>query len=121
MLNKKKVASVFGEAAERYDAAAVLQQEVARRLIGRLEFFKIKAEIIVDLGVGTGYFTRQLSQYYSAARIIGVDLAEGMLRYAQKQKSPADLVCADAQNLPFASKTIDLVFSNLMLIWRLII
>jgi malonyl-CoA O-methyltransferase len=117
MSNKKKIASVFGGAAKRYDAAAVLQQEIARRLIDRLGSFKIKAKTIIDLGAGTGYFAQQLNPYYSSARVIGVDLAEGMLRYAQKQKSPLSLVCADAQYLPFASKTIDLVFSNLMLQW----
>lgn len=116
MLDNKKIASVFGGVAGRYDAAAVLQQEVARRLIGRLGFFEIEAQTVVDLGTGTGYFASQLRQYYSA-QVIGVDFSEGMLRYAQQQKSDLNLVCADAQYLPFESKTIDLVFSNLMLQW----
>ena len=115
-----RVAGAFSEAAASYNAAAVLQQEIGRRLIERLNFVKINVKTAMDLGASTGYFTQQLGQCYGDARVIAVDIAEGMLRYMAREGGNLPgpyLVCADAQYLPFESKTVDLVFSNLMLQW----
>lgn len=119
-INQSSVALSFSRAAQRYDAAAVLQQEIGRRLIGRLDFVKINVETIMDLGASTGYFIQPLNERYVGTKILAVDIAEGMLRYMQVRADTfeqVDFVCADAQYLPFASKTVDLVFSNLMLQW----
>jgi malonyl-CoA O-methyltransferase len=117
-LNKLRIARSFSSAAEGYNAAAVFQQEIGRRLIERLRLVKINIKTVIDLGASTGYCTQLLSEHYVGARIIAVDIAEGMLRYIQKQgDGPPELICGDAQALPFADNTVDLVFSNLMLQW----
>lgn len=116
---KWRVAKAFGQAAASYNAAAVFQQEIGKRLIERLNFARIAAGTVMDLGASTGYLTQQLAQCYGDATLIAVDIAEGMLRYMQKSDhlSLPWLVCADAEHLPFSSETVDLVFSNLMLQW----
>jgi malonyl-CoA O-methyltransferase len=74
---------------------------------------------VLDIGSGSGYVTDKLSAGFSSAEIIALDIAEGMLRYARGKYSPANVhwLCGDAENLPLAENSIDLVFSNLALQW----
>jgi len=110
----------FESAAESYDKAAVLQQEVGRRLLQRLELVKIQPERILDLGSGTGHCIPDLFARYKKAELVALDIALPMLRHARKRgrwlRKPR-CVCADAERLPFADGQFDLVFSNLMLQW----
>jgi ubiquinone/menaquinone biosynthesis C-methylase UbiE len=64
------------------------------------------ARSVLELGAGTGHFTRWLSGQGLAA--VGLDLAAAMLTQAQKLDG-IPLVRGDAQRLPFADKTFDLV------------
>lgn len=72
---------------------------------------------VVDLGCGTGYFTRALAERLGRP-VSGLDIAEGMLRYARNQAGGAgDWVVADAEALPLRSGSQDLIFSSLALQW----
>ncbi len=120
-VDKRQVRASFDRAAASYDAAAVLQHEVGRRLRERLELIRdFQPEQIMDLGCGTGRNTRALSKRYPKARALGVDLALGMCRSSRKQAgwfSRQRQVCADAEQLPFADQSLDLVFSSLAIQW----
>jgi malonyl-CoA O-methyltransferase len=130
-MNKRAIRAAFERAAAGYDAAAFLQQEVARRLDERLEVMKIEPGLILDAGCGTGYAFPLLRARYPKARLIGLDLALGMLRQARARQPAASrwrrllsplatqpaLVCADVERLPFGKDGLDLVWSNLTLQW----
>lgn len=128
-LDKKAVRAAFTRAARHYDAAAVLQREVADRLLARLDYMRIVPQRILDLGCGTGYATGQLTQHYRQARITGLDLAHAMTQAAQRRSQPRwplglgrylnrnSFVTADAEALPFADGSFDLIFSSLALQW----
>ncbi|MBV8783525.1 MAG: methyltransferase domain-containing protein, partial [Gammaproteobacteria bacterium] len=76
--------------------------------------------VVLDLGAGTGRLTRALRRRYPAALTIALDLAPGMLRVAGRRQGwwrRFARVCGDAQRLPLADASVDLVFSNLMLPW----
>ena len=76
--------------------------------------------MVLDLGAGTGRSTRELKRRYPRALVIAMDLAPGMLREALRHQGlwrRFARVCADAQRLPLASGSVDLVFSSLMLQW----
>jgi malonyl-CoA O-methyltransferase len=99
---------------------AVIQAEVRRRLLERLELFRIRPARILDVGCGTGHGARALLQHYRRAGLVALDLAPAMLR-ATRSRRPwlrrLDVVCGNAAALPLADASVDLVFSNLMLQW----
>lgn len=119
-IKKQAIADSFSKAALQYDASAFLQQEVASRLLERLDIMNITPKMVLDAGCGTGYCTRILNKTFSKAKTIGVDLAPGMVEQAKKLNSffnKPDYQVADIEQLPFANNTFDLVFSNLTVQW----
>lgn len=120
MLDKNITRKHFDRAADSYDAAAVLQREIANRLSERLELIKIQPKRALDVGSGTGFITRDLLKRYPKAEVIALDLALGM---AKKTKSLGSwrrkpkVICGDAEALPLKADSIDLLMSNLMLQW----
>jgi malonyl-CoA O-methyltransferase len=110
----------FENSANTYDAAAILQQEVARRLLERLDYIKIQPQLAVDLGCGTGQITEALLKQYPKTQVIALDLAINMLAKARKKGSwlrKPMAVCADVNQLPLQSHHVDLIISSLMLQW----
>lgn len=116
MLNKRRIRSDFSAAADSYDAAAVVQQEICNRAMERLQMLKLKPQTILDIGSGTGKSVWDLQTHFPESRVIASDIAMPMLvRTNQKQKVPT--VCCDAEQLPIADKSIDLIFSTSTLQW----
>ncbi|WP_237059334.1 malonyl-ACP O-methyltransferase BioC [Microbulbifer sediminum] len=115
--DKSAVARSFGRAAESYDGAAHLQRAVCRQLLGGVET-AFAPRRILDLGSGTGYGSELLRRRFPDAEIIALDLAEGMLEYARRERPVADhYIAADAEQLPLADGSVDLVFSSMALQW----
>lgn len=119
-LNKAQLRAAFERAAPHYDQAAVLQREVGTRLLERLALMRLLPEVVLDIGAGTGHSTQGLARHYRKARLIALDLSPGMLRQTRR-RSPWwrawQLVCGDAECLPLADASCDLIFSNLTLQW----
>ncbi len=120
MLDKRQARTAFERAAHTYDQCAVLQREIADRMLERLELIKCEPRQIVDVGCGTGYCTRALQRRYKRARILGVDIAQPMLGAARAKTrwfSRQRFVCADAEYLPLVDGAADMIVSNLALQW----
>ena len=130
-LSRKAAQRSFERAAQTYDEAAVLQREIADRLLERLDYIKgFSPTTMLDLGCGTGYCHKVLKKKYPAAEVIGIDLAYPMLSQFRQSLSANEknlneqalneqqrLVCADAEKIPLADNSMDLVISNLALQW----
>lgn len=111
----------FDQAAGHYDAHAVVQREIADRLLDHLEGLRLDPANVIDVGCGTGYCTRALKRKFPQARVTGIDLAPAMIREAKKQnrwfgRNPV-YETGDAQALALADNSVDLVFSNLAIQW----
>ncbi|MGD8312730.1 MAG: malonyl-ACP O-methyltransferase BioC [Gammaproteobacteria bacterium] len=121
-VDKRLARRAFERAAATYDAAAVLQNEIGGRLFERLDLIRLQPARILDLGAGTGVFTRALRRRFRKADVVALDIARPMLRRVQGRggrfRKPA-CVCADAERLPFADDSFDFIYSNLMLQWCL--
>ncbi len=119
-IDKRQARRAFEGAAAAYDEAAVLQREIAARMLERLDYIKLDPRLILDLGAGTGHAAGLLARRYPRARIIALDFALSMLQRARRRgpwlRRPR-CVCADVEQLPFADGCVDLVFSNAALQW----
>jgi malonyl-CoA O-methyltransferase len=72
----------------------------------------------LDLGSGTGHFSRVLAERLPAASGVAVDIAEGMLRHARSEQGGARFhVAGDAERLPLRDNSVDLVFTSLAVQW----
>lgn len=113
--DKRQVAASFSRAAASYDAVAGLQRDVGERLLAQLP--TLAPTRWLDLGSGTGHFSRALARRYPAAEGLALDIAEGMLRHARPQGGARHFLAGDAERLPLAPASLDLVFSSLALQW----
>ena len=138
-LDRGHIRRAFGRAAASYAAHSPLQSEVATRLREHLDGIADFAPArIVDVGCGPGDGCVALRTRYPHAQVIALDLALPMLREAvgrmesgsfslgealpststEREPGPVFLpVCADAQALPLADASVDLVHSSLCLQW----
>lgn len=120
-LDRRQLTRDFDAAAATYDAAAVLQREVVERLDERLDFMRLAPTLMLDLGCGVGRGARLLSKRYRKAHTVQLDIAAGMLQQARRHSprwfSRQHFLQADAQQLPLAAHSIDLIFSSLTLQW----
>lgn len=123
-IHSNQVRRSFSAASGSYDEHAVLQREIGDRLIGHLNFTKLEPGRILDIGCGTGYFTRLLRGKYKKAEITAFDLSDSMVattRKAHARRLPWHgrhlHASGDAAALPFKSGSFDLVCSNLAMQW----
>ena len=133
MLDKKNTRQHFERAADTYDGSAVLQREIAKRVGKRLDYIKLQPNTALDIGCGTGYLTHDLLKRYPKANVIALDLAFNMVKKTIKESNQdwtvrlnplkrrsqgkPQALCADAEQLPLKSDSVDLIVSNLMLQW----
>lgn len=128
-VDSRKVRRNFARAAGGYDTVAVLQREVAGRMLERLDYVKIAPQRVLDIGCGTGGSLAALSERYPKSLVFGADTSEAMLLAGRGQRkrlrwllpfvrgNTTPLLAADALALPLKSASVGLVWSNLMLHW----
>jgi len=125
--SKQMIAAAFDQAAPHYDEAALLQQEVGSRFIEQLPLFKIEPKRILDLGCGTGQISHALASHYPKASITALDIARGMVEITRERIKATGFhlwsrpkhffLVGDAESLPFADNSFDLITSNLTFQW----
>jgi len=122
----------FDARAPRHAAHDALVREVSTRMVERLSYLRHPVQRLLDLGCGSGDSRAALQSQFPQAQWLGVDLSPARLHadgakssWSQRLrgllargKSTALRVCANADALPFADGSLDMVFCNLMLHWH---
>jgi malonyl-CoA O-methyltransferase len=119
-LDRRAIRRSFARAARHYEQSAVLQREVETRLLERVVYLVDPPRRVLDLGAGPGRATGLLKRRYRKAQVIALDPARSMLGLARRRGGwfhPLHAVCGEAESLPLADGSIDLLFSNLCLQW----
>jgi malonyl-CoA O-methyltransferase len=127
-MDKRLVRRSFEDAAETYDAAAVLQNEVCRRMLARLDYIRLAPATILDAGSGTGNAIEGLLARYPRSRIVAVDLALNMARRTRARRPGwralfdrgrprLAAVCGDIEQLPLVHGCANMIWSNLAIQW----
>lgn len=124
IIDRIAMRSAFEKAAATYDAAGVLQKEVANRLVERMDYMSMKPLIILDAGSGTGFVSELLASRFPKAKITALDLAFNMLQEAkakrnfkQRWNKQFQYINAEVESLPFADASVELIISGLTLQW----
>jgi len=81
------------------------RRRLVLRLIRRFGSFLPRNPVILDVGCGTGATAQELAEF---GTVTAVDISEEALGFTLRRGVPR-LVCANAQNLPFADSSFDLV------------
>lgn len=122
--DKRAVRAAFENSASHYDEVAVLQREVAGRVLERLDLFRLQPQTILDIGCGTGYCSDVLARHYPKARLVAMDLAQAMVKqtrqrfsFIQRRWRGHGFASGDAERLPFADQSFEMLFSNLTVQW----
>ncbi|MBW2257376.1 MAG: methyltransferase domain-containing protein [Deltaproteobacteria bacterium] len=73
---------------------------------------------VLDVGCGTGFFSRHVAERLPGSRVVGVDMDGGRLSYAWELGQPPNMRFeeGDLTELPFDDATFDLVFCRFVLI-----
>lgn len=101
-------------------------QDLAARVMSRLDYIKLNPARIVDCGSGRGLDRDLLVKKFPDSQLIELDLAletlklrqaptQGMLSKLFKKSIAPTLLCADANYLPLATASIDFAYANLLL------
>ena len=116
-VDKTRLRAAFSRGAAGYEARAVLQAEVARRVESLAAGAAPRARRAQDVGCGAGGLLAALSARLPGLSATGVDLSLGMARLCRERLGPGAAVAGDAENLPFRAGTFDLVVSTSALQW----
>ena len=84
IIEKNTISRNFSDAAGTYDFWAKPQKEIARRLVELLAIGQTKNNVL-DLGCGTGNIIDQVLRLDPATRILGIDIAPGMIDFCTKR------------------------------------
>jgi len=118
MIDKQQIECHFGRMAKQYDEYAVVQKKMAEYLQD-LVVESGPFETILEIGCGTGFFTKKLAKLYPSAQITASDISLKMLQAAKENLvdfSNIQYILADGENLDMKKK-FDLIVSNAAFQW----
>ncbi len=116
MIDKDTVKKNFSRHARHYDGYSDIQRLCGSRLISKVD--SVAVSDILDIGCGTGSYTKLLRERFPSARIRAVDLSPAMIDVAREKLRGAsvELAVADGEKIG-GGEMYDLVSSNASFQW----
>jgi demethylmenaquinone methyltransferase/2-methoxy-6-polyprenyl-1,4-benzoquinol methylase len=119
--SKHETKAFYNKIAKVYDLLAE-HSERAVRQEGLAMFAPAAGEHLLEIGVGTGHCLVEIAEAVGPrGRAYGIDISENMLARTQsllddeRLADRAELVCGDAERLPYASGSMDGIFMSFTL------
>jgi malonyl-CoA O-methyltransferase len=115
-VDKKMISGNFSKSAVTYEDHAAVQKKCAEKLIDLIDLDYFPR--ILEIGCGTGVYTRLLAERYPDAEITAIDISEQMIKTA-KEKTKSETVrfeVSDGENFG-QEKKFDLITSNASFQW----
>lgn len=117
-MNKQLIKSRFTKAAASYDKEATVQRQIAERMISLMkDIVPVGCRKLLEIGCGTGMFSRLLIRHIHPERIIMNDICQEM------EKNLSDIInekntfiCGDAEVFSFP-KEMDIIASCSTIQW----
>ncbi|MHC4762743.1 MAG: malonyl-ACP O-methyltransferase BioC [Planctomycetota bacterium] len=116
MTDKETIRKNFSRFAASYDTYSSIQDHAGARLIELTA--PDNCAKILDIGCGTGNYTRLLRDKFPAAKIKALDISERMINIANRKLSGSgvEFIVADAEEINL-TEGFDLITSNACLQW----
>jgi malonyl-CoA O-methyltransferase len=118
---KIRIRKKFSKAAGTYDQYAVVQERMACSLVDKLTRNQEKRKKILEIGCGSGNYTRLLQKRFPDSRITVIDFSESMIEHAGqkiKESSNINFICTDAEKyLENSLEYFELITSNATFQW----
>jgi ubiquinone/menaquinone biosynthesis C-methylase UbiE len=110
------MASDNATSAASYEHGSAEQRNVGMKLINKLTMEK--GMIVLDLGCGTGYLTKVLSERVgSEGKVVAVDPDKDRLSIAKNLYSASNIEYIQADDQNFPSSKYDIIFCNVVVHW----
>ena len=125
----QRIRRAFSNSALQYEALTGLHKEIGRELIHKINLDDSLSKIldigmvpmptskVLDVGMGTGWLTKRLKNFFPDSLVVGLDFADGMIAAARQNSEGFQIIQADAKDLPFKEERFDLIISNLAYQW----
>ncbi|MDZ7719392.1 MAG: methyltransferase domain-containing protein [Balneolaceae bacterium] len=119
---KKNIRNNFSSAVHYYHEHADLQKNIADRLAKALEpwQYSVPEGPILEIGAGTGYFTKYLYEMFSDRELMITDLSKEMIEYCKEQFSETGSISfqtLDAEQAEFEESIYALIAGNYVSQW----
>ena len=119
---RTKISENFSSSTEYYHHNAGLQKRVAERLANALEPWRytVVDGPILEIGAGTGFFTKHLTVFFTNKRLIVSDISNQMLEQCRKEVGKEKEISyrrLDAENFDFGKKKYALIAGNFVAQW----
>ena len=115
-INTKSIKSRFEKSMDKYDENAVVQIDLACKLVNCLTSIQNEFDTILELGAGTGVLTKYIKNSLKFKQYTGNDLVEKSKNYISKIIKNSEFIQGNALKIKPAHKA-DLIISNAMFQW----
>ena len=107
----------FARKAQRDDLDTTVEDEIGRRLLDHLDLIKISPTRVLDIGTGNGHAAAALAERYPQAERYSAGFCLPLLQRAVSKGLASQTICTDITESAMTSSCIDLLHSNLTVIW----
>lgn len=118
ILSKKELSFGFSRASRTYQSNALVQRQMAKRLIELISFEKVKS--VYEIGCGSGALSQMLIDKGCFWELVLNDLSPAMLELCRERFKDISYIRydnSDAENIDFKGRKYDLIVSNACFQW----